>query len=180
VTKDELAERHIALVHYLVRRHPVAGYEYEDAVGEAFCGLAEAIQRYDPNRGCAFTTLAVPIIIGKLAKLGRLKKAIKRQGIEVHLDDPRGGEDSLTIGETLSANCDPEDEAIKRSYLERMHEAFAGLSEREKIVATHIAGIYTQDRAAAIAGISQAQVHRLVQKTLIRLRELMGLQKRNI
>lgn len=56
-----LAE-HEGLVHWVVRRQWLGGLPYAEALHVGRIALWRALQRYDPTRGTAFSTYAVPAI----------------------------------------------------------------------------------------------------------------------
>jgi RNA polymerase sigma factor (sigma-70 family) len=55
---NELMETHDGLVHAVVRRQVLGELPYAEALQAGRIGLWRAIQRYDPDRGCAFSTYA--------------------------------------------------------------------------------------------------------------------------
>jgi RNA polymerase sigma-B factor len=58
------------LARALARRYETVGAR--DDLEQAACeGLIKAIQRFDPDRGCAFTSFAVPTILGELRRYRR-------------------------------------------------------------------------------------------------------------
>jgi RNA polymerase sigma-B factor len=65
-----LVERFLPLAHHLALRYRTAG-EREDLLQVAAVGLLNAIERYDPDRGVAFTSFAVPTILGELRRYFR-------------------------------------------------------------------------------------------------------------
>lgn len=69
--RDELIERFLPLAHRLARRYASAGEPYEDLFQIASLGLVKAVERFDPDRGFAFTTFAVPTIVGELKRYFR-------------------------------------------------------------------------------------------------------------
>ena len=66
-TREALVERFLPLALHLARRYP-AGGEAEDLRQVASLGLLKAIDRYDPARGIAFSSFAVPTILGELKR----------------------------------------------------------------------------------------------------------------
>ncbi len=69
--RDELIERFLPLAHKLARRYLRSSEPYEDLVQVASLGLVKAVARFDPGRGYAFTSLAVPTILGELKRYFR-------------------------------------------------------------------------------------------------------------
>ena len=82
--REMLVERFMPLARKLARRY--AGRETaDDLIQVASLGLLKAIDRFDPSRGTAFTSLAVPTI------LGELKRYFRDTGWFVHV--PRGAQE---------------------------------------------------------------------------------------
>jgi RNA polymerase sigma-B factor len=66
--RDALIETHMPLVHHLARRYADRGEPIEDVTQVATIGLIQAIDKFDPDRGSAFSTYAVPTILGAIRR----------------------------------------------------------------------------------------------------------------
>jgi RNA polymerase sigma-B factor len=98
--RAELVERFMPLARHLARRY--AGREpFEDLLQVASIGLLKAIDRFDSGHGAAFSSYAVPTI------LGELKRHFRDTGWFVHV--PRAAQElALKVQqaeERLSAGC---------------------------------------------------------------------------
>ena len=59
------------LVGYVTARFMGRGYEYEELYQYGCIGLIKAVDRFDPDYGVAFSTYAVPLIIGEIKRFLR-------------------------------------------------------------------------------------------------------------
>src|SRR4051794_29431380 len=66
--RDQLIERFLPLARKLAARYMRSGEPYDDLVQVASLGLVKAVDRFDPSRGNAFTSYAVPTIVGELKR----------------------------------------------------------------------------------------------------------------
>jgi RNA polymerase sigma-B factor len=60
---DELIRRFLPLTRQLARRYAGGHEPFDDLMQVASLGLVKALARFDPNRGTAFSSFAVPTIL---------------------------------------------------------------------------------------------------------------------
>lgn len=106
--EEELVQRNSGLVNGIAHRFKGRGVEFEDLVQIGNIGMIKAIRSFDLSRGNAFSTYAVPLIIGEIrrflrddgmVKVSRIQKRtgallmrareeyIAKNGIEPRLDE---------------------------------------------------------------------------------------------
>lgn len=110
---EELIKRNAGLVASIAHRFIGRGTEYEDLVALGNLGLLKAIRSFDPARGCALSTYAVPLIFGEIRRFLRddgpmkVSRTQKRLGAMLAAARDRRalrGEDSVRI-EELAEEC---------------------------------------------------------------------------
>jgi RNA polymerase sigma-B factor len=69
--RDQLVERFLPLARQLARRYQRASEPLDDLLQVASLGLIKAIDRFDPDREIAFSSYAVPTILGEIKRYFR-------------------------------------------------------------------------------------------------------------
>ena len=75
--RNALIENNIGLVHSCAKRFKGKGVEYDDLFQAGCVGLVKAAGSFDKSRGFAFSTYAVPAILGEIKRIFRDGGAIK-------------------------------------------------------------------------------------------------------
>ncbi|MDD6728616.1 MAG: sigma-70 family RNA polymerase sigma factor [Eubacteriales bacterium] len=76
-TREEMIKSNIGLVHSIANRFRGRGADYEDLFQSGCVGLIKAVDNFDASKGFAFSTYAVPVIMGEIRRIFRDGGAIK-------------------------------------------------------------------------------------------------------
>lgn len=213
--RERLVEENLPLVRHLARRFRDRGREFEDLYQYGCLGLLKAIDRFDPAFGTAFSTYAVPVILGEIRRYLRddgcvhvarsikenarridaeREKLLQQTGREPSVEELAGalglGREDVLLAlnarrsvRSLDASIDEQGEialgdtigvdsmeAVEtRLLLKSLLGALPG--EEMRLIAQRYFQRRTQTDIAREMGVSQAQVSRMEQKILRRLRE---------
>lgn len=77
ITKREMIENNYGLVHSCANKFRGRGVEYDDLFQAGCIGLIKAADKFDSSRGFAFSTYAVPVILGEIKRIFRDGGAVK-------------------------------------------------------------------------------------------------------
>ncbi len=75
--RDKMISENLGLVHSIAHRFTGRGVEYDDLFQSGCVGLIKAVDRFDESKGFAFSTYAVPVIMGEIKRIFRDDGAIK-------------------------------------------------------------------------------------------------------
>lgn len=126
VVLEELVVRFEPLARSVARRYHARGEPLEDLTQVAMVGLLKAIERFDPDRGFAFSSYAMPTMLGELKRYFRdsawavhVPRGVKERAVELaratdELSSRLGRSPSLTeLAEELGATQEQTLEAIE-------------------------------------------------------------------
>jgi RNA polymerase sporulation-specific sigma factor len=77
MTRNEMVEQNLGLVHACAKRFVGKGIEYDDLYSAGVVGLIKAIDRFDSDTGNKLSTYAVPVILGEIRLLFREGGTVK-------------------------------------------------------------------------------------------------------
>jgi len=69
--RDHLVERFLPLARHLAARYDRHGHSHDDIFQVACLALVKAVDRFDPDRGVAFSSYAVPSVVGEIKRYFR-------------------------------------------------------------------------------------------------------------
>ncbi len=75
--RDNMIENNYGLVHSCANKFRGRGVEYDDLFQAGCVGLIKAADNFDKSRGFAFSTYAVPVILGEIKRIFRDGGAVK-------------------------------------------------------------------------------------------------------
>ena len=75
--RDKKITENIGLVHSIANRFRNRGADYDDLFQAGCVGLIKAVDKFDESKGFAFSTYAVPVIMGEIKRIFRDGGAIK-------------------------------------------------------------------------------------------------------
>jgi RNA polymerase sigma-B factor len=129
--REELVKRFLPLARQLARRYQRTNEPLDDLMQVASVGLVKAIDRFDPDRGTAFSTFAVPTI------LGELKRYFRDAGWAAHV--PRGMQErAMRLDQTVETL----NRKLGRSPSTKEVAAELGQSEEEVLEAIEAQSAY--------------------------------------
>lgn len=77
ITRENLINDNFGLVHACANKFRGRGVEYDDLFQAGCVGLVKAADNFDFSRGFAFSTYAVPVILGEIRRIFRDGGAVK-------------------------------------------------------------------------------------------------------
>ena len=75
--RESLIEENFGLVHSCANKFRGRGVDYDDLFQAGCVGLVKAADNFDASRGFAFSTYAVPVILGEIRRIFRDGGAVK-------------------------------------------------------------------------------------------------------
>lgn len=126
--RDKMITDNIGLVHAVANRFRGRGADYDDLFQSGCVGLVKAVDNFDESKGFAFSTYAVPVIMGEIRRIFRDGGAIKV---------------SRTLKEKAIKAQSIRDKFIRRELREPTVSELAQLMECEKEEVAEILNVIT-------------------------------------
>lgn len=169
--QDRLVLENQRLVYYVYERlskNSLTRTYKDDLISEGMLGLVKAAQGFDVSRGCKFSTYAAQCIRNQMLMF--LRK-LNKHSCEVSLCAPVGkdGEGNEILFEDI---LEDSFDIAEETMVKIRYETFTSrLKPRHRHILEAYAQGYTQKEIAAIVGLSQSYVSRIMYKLKKRFKE---------
>lgn len=140
--RERLVERSLPLARHLAARYEAPGQSGDDVFQVACLALVKAVDRFEPDRGVAFSTYAVPTIVGEI------KRYFRDQTWDVHVArDLR--ERAVRAVRAVPESADPETLRAAGAYRAASLDAPPRAGEGADVTLAETIG-YDDERLAAV------------------------------
>ena len=185
--RDALVERYLPLARQLALRYARSNEPIDDLIQVASVGLLKAIDRFDPTRATAFSSFAVPTMLGELKRhfrdkgwLVRVPRGLQELavGVERVSDDlgselgraPTSDEIARRIGVPTEQVLDAREAAAayRPVSLDRPRDGAEAGEDLVDVIGVEDPGYRLADGAATVAGLMDVLSDR--EREILRLR----------
>ena len=203
---ERLVELNLPLVYSIAGRFRERCDDMGDLVECGMLGLVKAFKTFDTERGCAFSTYAVPLIFGEIRRFlrddGIIKVSREEKRISVLINKERERRQNLGLSTDVHSLAEalgitPQDAAsalfadvkprsLEESVFESEESGFDKLAlrmaietldtQQQRIVYLRYFKDYSQTETARALGLSQVKISREEKKIILLLRSKLFLQ----
>jgi RNA polymerase sigma-B factor len=127
--RDHIVQAHLPLVRFLVQRYRNLGEPLDDLLQIGTIGLINAVDRFEPSRGTAFTSFAAPTITGEIkryfrdrawsVRIPRRLQELQQQLTTAHLEASQDLGRAPTVSELASRAGVSEESALEALEAQR-------------------------------------------------------------
>lgn len=149
------------------------GLDFDDLLQNAWVGFLAAVKRYDPSVGAAFSTYAIPTMVGEMWRANRVafpygirvprsaqEAGARPDAVSLDAISPMGDEDGDPFGAIIPGDHDTAEEAIAAvNGSEAMTAASALSPRRRRVLELALAGL-NQTEIGERVGTKQVQASR--------------------
>lgn len=179
MNEEILTKDNINLIYYVLKKLNLY-CKMDDYYDIGLIALVKAAKNFDSNRGYNFSTFAIKVIKNSLLHEIRKEKAIKRKGKVISLNTPVLYNDRISPLENfIKSDINIEDDLIEKEKKELLYKSISKLSKREQLVLNHLYGLNDHEKLkqrelGEKIGISQAQISRIKNDSIRKIREMVG------
>lgn len=129
LAREEFIEKNLPLVHSICKRFTGRGIEYDDLYQAGCIGLIKATDNFEESKGFAFSTYAVPVIMGEVRRLFRdggsikVSRSVKELYLKIMreteiLEQTLNREPTISeLAEKMGVSCESITEALNASQM---------------------------------------------------------------
>ncbi len=148
----------------------------DDYIDLCYIGYVKAINKYDETKG-TLTNYIYNCVENELLTELRKERAIKRQRMECSTDQLLN-DSGFTIYDIVSESDNIEDNLVEKEINAELYKAIENLDETEKFIIINSFGFsdkkYTQAEISKILNKNQAQISRIKERALKKLKDMLG------
>lgn len=176
--RNKLVEENLGLAVFFAKKFRATRMDLEDLVQEAYLGLIEAAERFDPNYGTKFSTYARWRIVKTIMDSIRTRNEMIRVPRSQKKKDCLSLDGLLNAAERLVDPAPPVYELIdEEEKRQAVHDCIRKLSKREGIVVRLRHGVNTERltlvRVGQILGVSPERVRQIQKEGEKKLRVIL-------
>jgi RNA polymerase sigma factor (sigma-70 family) len=167
------------IVHGLARRlSPWAGMPVDDLVQEGRCAVVLASETWTPANG-RFSTFAFIVVKRWMLRVGNRERRrgitggfVNRRYVErsvMPLDDVGGGDDGVSLYDTLGRDADQEDAYAEAEHRAQLRVMIDALPKRDRDIIRMVAQGRSHEQIGHRVGLTRERVRQLVHGLTIQL-----------
>lgn len=177
MTRDELIINNIPLVYYIIKKLNLY-YMCDEYYDIGVIGLIKAADTFNPDMNCKFNSYAGMRIkyeiLTEVRKSHTEKRRADRDIVSIYEDLYNDGGEVISILDSIMADCNVEEEAIKRVEIDLIYEASSKLPAKEKEVFDYMyRKNMLQNEIAAIWGVHYTTVSKVHKSMIYHLKKLV-------
>lgn len=180
--RERLIKHNLRLVVYHAKKYVGFGLSFDDLIQEGNLGVITAVEKFDPERECRFSTYATWWIrqgmIRALAKYNRLIHALPAL---ISLDEELEEGEGATLADIIEdkTTASPVISVQEKRQEEQVIAFMSNLTEREQTVLSMYFGLFSNqpnsfEAIGDFLGVSSERVIQIECRALIKLRCLLS------
>ena len=176
---EKLVTDNVNLIYYILGKLNLY-HKRDEYFDIGMIGLVKAAKNFEPDKNYLFSTYAGSCIYKELLRYIRGEKSLKRKvnnnAISLNKIIYDNGENTISLEDTLISDFNIEEEILKKEEIEDLHIALSKLKLLELKVLEYTFGLngaeeLTQQELSKKYNLSQAQISRIKNKAIKKLRE---------
>lgn len=175
MSDDKLISENINLIYFVLKKLNLYN-RCDEFFDIGMIGLIKGIKNFNPELGYKVSTYLCSTIRNEILMSMRKKELPTISFDDIIATDPNGNE--LTYHEITPSDVDIEKSIIEKEEIKLVYKCIDKLKDKEKFIICSLYGVnnhkqLTQSEIASKLNISQAQVSRLKNKTIAKIKTML-------